>query len=70
MYYIFVDYTLYNQMKCSYSETDLKYFNSKTQVPKRSREFGYGSAYIVPKVICIYIWKISRFQIRIIFILC
>lgn len=52
MYYTFVDYTLYNQMKGSYSETDLKYFNSKTQVPKRSREFGYRSAYIVPKVVC------------------
>lgn len=61
---------IYNQMKCSYSETDLKYFNSKTRLPERSREFGYGSAYIVPKVVCIYMWKISRFQVRIIFILC
>lgn len=36
-------------MKCSYFETDPKYFNSKPQVPKRSREFGYVSDDTVPK---------------------
>ena len=65
-----MDYTLNNKMKCSYSETDLKYFTSKTQVPKRSGEFGYGFAYIVPKVICIYMWKLSGIQVRVILILC
>lgn len=53
LYQIFVDYTSCNQMNCNYSETDLKYFNSKPQVPKRSREFVYASAYIFPRFICI-----------------
>lgn len=57
---MFMDYTLYYQMKRSYSETDLKYVNSKTHFPKRSRESGYGSAYVVSKVLCIYIYNSSK----------
>lgn len=42
------------------NETDLKYVNSKTHFPNRSRESGYGSAYVVPKVLCIYMYNASK----------
>lgn len=54
-------------MKCQHSEADVK---NITQIYERSWEFGYESAYVASKVIWIYMWKISRFQVRVTFIVC
>lgn len=42
------------------NETDLKQVNSKTHFPKRSIESGYGSAYVAPKILCIYMYNSSK----------